>query len=107
MLEEEKKEISSTVDFNWLKQKLDTGNGLQGDIITKTSPFNIQYFFSLKIKHFQRKNFDIFLIFAQGIDCGYTLEPPWLGGSNEYPRSMFWSIGLPLQTPAFLYKSGV
>ena len=34
---------------------------------------------------------DIFLIFAQNIDCGYTLEPPRRGGSNEYPLSMFWS----------------
>ena len=33
----------------------------------------------------------IFLIFAQNIDCGYTLEPPRRGGSNEYPQSMFWS----------------
>ena len=32
---------------------------------------------------------DIFLIFAQNIDCGYTLEPPRRGGSNEYPQSMF------------------
>ena len=32
-----------------------------------------------------------FLIFAQNIDCGYTLEPPRRGGSNEYPQSMFWS----------------
>ena len=31
------------------------------------------------------------LIFAQNIDCGYTLEPPRRGGSNEYPQSMFWS----------------
>ena len=23
------------------------------------------------------------------IDCGYTLEPPRLGGSNEYPQSIF------------------
>ena len=35
--------------------------------------------------------FDTFLIFAQNIDCGYTLEPPRRGGSNEYPQSMFWS----------------
>ena len=28
-------------------------------------------------------------IFAQNIDCGYILEPPQLGGSNEYPQSMF------------------
>ena len=45
----------------------------------------------LKIENFQLKNFDIFLIFAQNIDCGYTLEPPRRGGSNEYPQSMFWS----------------
>ena len=30
-------------------------------------------------------------MFAQNIDCGYTLEPPRRGGSNEYPQSMFWS----------------
>ena len=38
--------------------------------------------------------FDVFLIFAQIIDCGYTLEPPRRGGSNgsnEYLQSMFWS----------------
>ena len=33
----------------------------------------------------------IFLIFAQNIDCGYALEPPRRGGSNEYPQSMFWA----------------
>ena len=32
-----------------------------------------------------------FLISAQNIDCGYPLEPPRPGGSNEYPHSMFWS----------------
>ena len=36
--------------------------------------------------NFQLKKFDIFLIFAQNIDCGYTLEPPRRGGSNEYPH---------------------
>ena len=39
--------------------------------------------------NFQLNLFDYFLIFAQNIDCGYTLEPPQLGGSNEYPQSMF------------------
>ena len=45
---------------------------------------------SVKIEIFQLKNFDIFLIFAQNLNCGYTLEPPRRGGSNEYPQSMFW-----------------
>ena len=31
----------------------------------------------------------IFLISAQNIDCGYSLEPPRRGGCNEYPQSMF------------------
>ena len=48
-------------------------------------------FLALKTENFQLKMFDIFLIFAQNIDCGYTLEPPGRGGSNEYPQSMFWS----------------
>ena len=37
------------------------------------------------------KNCDIFHISAQNIDCGYSLEPPRRGGSNEYPQSMFSS----------------
>ena len=82
----------------------------------------------LEIENVQLKIFDIFLIFAQNIDCGYTLEPPRhfaqnidcgytlepprRGGSNEYPQSMFWSknkkiIGIPLHTPVLLYKRGV
>ena len=32
-----------------------------------------------------------FLISAQNIGCGYSLEPPRRGGSNEYPQSMFWA----------------
>ena len=44
-----------------------------------------------KKENFQQKTFDIFLIFAQNVDCVYTLEPPRRGGSNEYQQSMFWS----------------
>ena len=32
-----------------------------------------------------------FLISAQNIDCGYSLEPPRRGGSVEYPQSIFWA----------------
>ena len=42
-----------------------------------------------KNENLQCTKFDIFLIFAQNIDCGYTLEPPRRGGSNEYLQSMF------------------
>ena len=41
--------------------------------------------------NFQIKKSDIFHICAQNIDCGYSLEPPRRGGSNEYPQSMFWA----------------
>ena len=34
--------------------------------------------------------FIIFLFLLKNIDCGYSLEPPRWGGSNEYPQSMFW-----------------
>ena len=37
------------------------------------------------------KNSGIFPISAQNTDCGYSLEPPRRGGSNEYPQSMFLS----------------
>ena len=44
-----------------------------------------------KLKNF-RQNIQIFFhISAQNIDCGYSLEPPRRGGSNEYPQSMFLS----------------
>ena len=35
-----------------------------------------EIFLALNIENFQLTKFDIFLIFAQNIDCGYTLEPP-------------------------------
>ena len=44
--------------------------------------------FVLEVKIFSGF-FYIFLIFAQNIDCGYSLEPPRQGGSNVYPQSMF------------------
>ena len=37
------------------------------------------------------KNSGSFYISAQNIDCGYLLEQPQRGGSNEYPQSMFLS----------------
>ena len=33
-----------------------------------------------------------FHISVKNIDCGYSLEPPRRGGSNEYPQSMFEQI---------------
>ena len=42
-----------------------------------------------KTENFQVKISDILHMSAQNIDCGYSLEPPRPGDSNEYPQSMF------------------
>ena len=63
--------------------------------ITKTRLFKYLENFTSKNWKFSEKkthkNSDIFHISAQNIDCGYLLEPPRRGGSNEYPQSMFLS----------------
>ena len=66
--------IKSSVVFNSLRKHAYSN-------IKKISP--------PKTENFQIKNSDIFHISAQNIDCGYSLEPPRRGGSNEYPQSMF------------------
>ena len=58
----------------------------------------------VKNENFQQKLFDIFLISAQNIDCGYTLEPPRL---NLCFGAKIRKLGIPLQTPVLLYKSGI
>ena len=59
--------------------------------ITKTRLFKyIENFTTKKNEIFQIKNSNIFHISAPNIDCGYSLEPPRRGGSNEYPQSMLF-----------------
>ena len=69
-----------------------------------------EIFFICKNCKFYWKTLDIFNIFAQNIDCGFTLELP-RGGSKEYPQSMFWiknkKIRYTPANPVLLYKSGV
>ena len=55
----------------------------------ENTPMQIYRNFTFKNWKFSDKNSDIFHISSQNIDCGYSLEPPWQGGSNEYPQSMF------------------
>ena len=48
------------------------------DTLRKHAHAIMQYIEILKVvknENFHPKIFDIFLIFAQNIDCGYTLEP--------------------------------
>ena len=59
--------------------------------ITKTCLYTIHpikpHFYTVKLWFIGV--YTIFLISVQNIDCGYSLEPPRRGGSNEYPQSMF------------------
>ena len=65
----------------------------QRTLITKTRLFKcIENYTSKNWKYSdKKKNSDIFHISAQNINCGYSLEPPRRGGSNEYPQSMFFN----------------
>ena len=61
--------------------------------ITKTRLYNFDphkpHFYIIKLGF--TGVYIIFLISARNIDCGYSLEPPRRGGSNEYPQSIFWA----------------
>ena len=59
--------------------------------LRKLAYSNIKKISPPKTKNFQMKNSDIFHIPAQNIGCGYLLELPKRGSSNEYPQSMFLS----------------
>ena len=59
----------------------------------ENTPIQIYWKFRYQKMKFsdKKKKSDFFHISAQNIDCGYSLEPPRWGGSNEYPQSMFWA----------------
>ena len=62
------------------------------NIITKTSLFKYnENFYDKKKCKFSDKNSDIFYIYVQNMDCGYSVEPTRRGSSNEYPQPMFSS----------------
>ena len=69
--------------------------GLSGNVlhITKTYLYNFDplkpHFYIVKLGF--TKVYIIFLISAENINCGYSLEPPGRGGSNGYPQSTFWA----------------
>ena len=57
----------------------------------ENTPIQIYRISPPKTENFPIKYSDIFHISTQNIDCGYSLEPPRRGGSNEYSQSMFSS----------------
>ena len=62
-----------------------------GQIITKTFLYNVDplkpHFHIVKLGF--TGVYIIFLYLLKNIDCGYSLELPRRGSSNEYPQSMF------------------
>ena len=67
-------------------------SGMPSVTLQKHAYSNIYKISPPKPEKFQiKKKSDIFHISAQNIDCGYSLEPPRQGGSNEYPQYMFLS----------------
>ena len=85
----------SEIDCGWY---FNMEKDLLKQYITKTYLYNFDtlkpHFYIIKLGF--TGVYIIFLISAQNIDCGYLLEPPRRGGSNEYPQSMFcaeiWKI---------------
>ena len=102
--------------LNFDRSKCQFYNFCSDFVITKTCPCNKQsYFEHKKNENFQLKNFDFFfLIFAQMIDCGYTLEPPHRLGKAVLTSShnlcfgaKIRKISIPLHIPVMLYRSGI
>ena len=77
--------------------------------ITKTCLYNFDplkpHFYIVKLGF--TGVYIIFLISAQNTDCGYSLEPPRRGGSNEYPQSMFWAETWKISEFFFVVRSTV
>ena len=60
--------------------------------ITKTYPYNFDplkpHFYIVKLGFYRGIHYFSYFR-SKNIDCGYSIEPPRWGGSNEYPQSMF------------------
>ena len=78
--------------YNVISTTLHRQLRVRWNIHYENKPIQIYWKIYLQKKwKFSDKNSDFFFhISAQNIDCGYSLEPPHRGGSNEYPQSMFF-----------------
>ena len=63
------------------------GHGANGDNLSFYKKTLIPHFYIVKLGFPGYTLFFLFLL--KNIDCGYSLEPPRRGGSNEYPQSLF------------------
>ena len=75
----------------WTNSKgFDTDNGYALiAVITTTRLFKyMENFTSKQTEDFQIQTLLVFIFLLKNIHCGYSLEPPRRGGSNEYPHYM-------------------
>ena len=79
--------LTNTFTITNVRAKIFATEDLSLKSLRKNAYSNILKILSLSTENFQIKNSDIVHISAKNIDCGYSLEPPRRGGSNEYPQS--------------------
>ena len=65
-----------------------------------------EIFSAVKNGNFQQKNFNMFIMFVQTIDCGYKTEAVLTSTHNLFGLEIR-KIGIPLHTPVLLCKSMV
>ena len=84
--------LANSADPNQIPQNEASDSNLHSlyKSLRKHAYSNILRILPPKNENFQMKNSGSFHISAQNIDCGYSLEPPRRGGSNEYPQSKFF-----------------
>ena len=76
--------------------------------ITETYLYNFDplkpYLYIVKLG-FTGVDFIFFLFLLKNIYCGYSLEPPRQGGSNEYQQSLFLSRNMKKKIRIFSYEN--
>ena len=80
--------ISSFAFFSFLILSLLPGNHHKKTCLYSLTHLTPTHFYIVKLGF--KGVYIIFLISVQTINCGYSLEPPLRGGSNESPQFMFW-----------------
>ena len=107
-VQEERQSTHIHVPYQWHNEELQTNQGKQytshkykkskatrhpkhSPGITKTCQYNVTILnptFVSKTGVYKGIHY-FFLFLLKNINCGYSLEPPHRGGSNEYPQFMF------------------
>ena len=70
-------------------KRIITGQPLRGLSLPWKSVSSIALVKAFFFFFFQSKSIDIFSYFSTKTCCGYSLEAPLRGASNEYPQQMF------------------